>query len=140
MFALRDSVAEHRAAPPRSGDANATLAFFEAYFSNFIEGTEFTVDEAAEIVFEGVIPAERPADAHDVVGTFRVVSDIEHLKHLPVDYADFRRLLRHRPAMVMEARPDTGPGLLKAKPNQAGMQLFVAPAPVRSSGRREGKE
>src|SRR3546814_6058032 len=50
MFALRDSVAEHRAAPPRSGDANATLAFFEAYFSNFIEGTEFTVDEAAEIV------------------------------------------------------------------------------------------
>src|SRR3546814_11695923 len=82
MFALRDSVAEHRAAPPRSGDANATLAFFEAYFSNFIEGTEFTVDEAAEIVFEGVIPAERPADAHDVVGTFRVVSDIDHLKHL----------------------------------------------------------
>src|SRR3546814_567358 len=85
MFALRDSVAEHRAASPRSGDANATLAFFEAYFSNFIEGTEFTVDEAAEIVFEGVIPAERPAEAHDVVGTFRVVSDIEHLKHLPVD-------------------------------------------------------
>ena len=127
MFALRDSVAERRAAPPRSGDANATLAFFEAYFSNFIEGTEFTVDEAAEIVFEGVIPAERPADAHDVVGTFRVVSDIEHLKQLPVDYADFRRLLRHRHAMVMEARPDKGPGIFKAKPNQAGMTLFVAP-------------
>src|SRR3546814_14392522 len=68
MFALRDSVAEHRAAPPRSGDANATLAFFEAYFSNFIEGTEFTVDEAAEIVFEGVLHAERPAAAHDVLG------------------------------------------------------------------------
>src|SRR3546814_1920531 len=73
------------------------------------------------------MPAERPADAHDVLGTFRVVSDIEHLKHLPVDYADFRRLLRHRHAMVMEARPDKGPGIFKAKPNQAGMTLFVAP-------------
>src|SRR3546814_2018893 len=73
------------------------------------------------------MPAERPAEAHDVLGTFRVVSDIEHLKHLPVDYADFRRLLRHRHAMVMEARPDKGPGIFKAKPNQAGMTLFVAP-------------
>src|SRR3546814_12035642 len=44
-----------------------------------------------------------------------------------VDYADFRRLLRHRHAMVMEARPDKGPGIFKAKPNQAGMTLFVAP-------------
>ena len=32
------------------------LPFFEAYFSNFIEGTEFAVEEAREIVFEGVIP------------------------------------------------------------------------------------
>lgn len=127
MFALRDSIAERREAPPRSADANATLAFFEAYFSNFIEGTEFSVDEAAEIVFEGVIPAERPADAHDVLGTFRVVSDIEHLKQLPASYAEFRQLLRHRHAMVMEARPDKGPGAFKAKPNQAGMTVFVAP-------------
>src|SRR3546814_3460701 len=29
--------------------------------------------------------------------------------------------------MVMEARPDKGPGIFKAKPNQAGMTLFVAP-------------
>lgn len=62
-----------------------------------------------------------------MVGTFRIVSDIEHLKHLPVDYTDFRRLLRHRHAMVMEARPDKGPGMFKAKPNQAGMTHFVAP-------------
>lgn len=29
----------------------ANLSFFEAYFSNFIEGTEFEVEEAADIVF-----------------------------------------------------------------------------------------
>lgn len=48
--------------------------FFEAYFSNFIEGTEFGVEEARDIAIDGVIPAERPADAHDVAATYRIVS------------------------------------------------------------------
>ena len=39
-----------RLARPTDGPA---LPFFEAYFSNFIEGTEFAVDEAADIVFHG---------------------------------------------------------------------------------------
>ena len=34
--------------------------FFEAYFSNFIEGTEFGIDEARRIAIEGEIPPERP--------------------------------------------------------------------------------
>ena len=38
------------------GDST-TLPFFEAYFSNFIEGTEFAVDEAAAIVFENRLPS-----------------------------------------------------------------------------------
>ena len=36
-----------RLARPTDGPA---LPFFEAYFSNFIEGTEFAVEEAADIV------------------------------------------------------------------------------------------
>lgn len=48
------------------GPAFRNLAFFDAYFSNFIEGTEFEVEEAVDIVFENRIPAARPADAHDV--------------------------------------------------------------------------
>ena len=35
-------------------------AFFDAYFSNNIEGTEFPVEQAIRIVFEGEIPAGRP--------------------------------------------------------------------------------
>lgn len=128
--ALRDKIAERRPAPERDGEANATLAFFEAYFSNFIEGTEFTVEEAAEIVFEGVIPQERPADAHDVLGTFRVVSDLAHLKVLPADFAAFRELLRRRHATVMEAREDKAPGAFKDRVNRAGATVFVAPGLV----------
>lgn len=127
FMALRDTLAERRPAPERSGEANATLAFFEAYFSNFIEGTEFTVEEAAEIVFEGVIPQERPADAHDVLGTFRVVSDLAHLKVLPTDFTTFRDLLRRRHATVMEAREDKSPGSFKDRVNQAGQTVFVTP-------------
>src|SRR5579859_5553724 len=41
--------------------------FFEAYFSNFIEGTEFSVDEAKRIVDTGEIPVARPKDAHDIL-------------------------------------------------------------------------
>lgn len=125
--ALRDTLIERRPVPERDGEASATLAFFEAYFSNFIEGTEFTVEEAAEIVFEGVIPQERPADAHDVLGTFRVVSDLAHLKVLPSDFTGFRDLLRHRHASVMEARPDKAPGAFKERENRAGNTVFVAP-------------
>ena len=106
LAALQQALlAEAPAAPrlPRERDDARIFAFFEAYFSNFIEGTEFTVDEAAEIVFDGVIPAERPADAHDVLGTFRAVSD--GLWRLPTDVPGFVDLLRRRHAMVMEARP-----------------------------------
>ncbi|NJS14155.1 MAG: cell filamentation protein Fic [Sphingopyxis sp.] len=125
--ALRDTIVERRPAADNVDEASTTLAFFEAYFSNFIEGTEFTVEEAAEIVFEGVIPEERPADAHDVLGTFRVVSDVAHLKVLPADFAAFRDLLRHRHATVMEARPDKAPGAFKERENRAGNTVFVSP-------------
>ena len=38
--ALRDHPPLSRIAPIRGPEGNATLAFFEAYFSNFIEGVE----------------------------------------------------------------------------------------------------
>ena len=49
--------------PAKKSDNIENLAFFEAYFSNFIEGTEFPVEEAHEIIFEGAIPQDRPEDA-----------------------------------------------------------------------------
>ncbi len=44
--ALRETIPTDRPTPERTGETNANLAFFEAYFSNFIEGTEFSVDMA----------------------------------------------------------------------------------------------
>lgn len=125
--ALRETVPAERKAPERSAEATATLAFFEAYFSNFIEGTEFSVDEARRIVFDGEIPQERPADAHDVMGTFRLVSDNGEMSRVPRTFDAFVDLLRARHARIMEGRPDKNPGEFKTLENRAGNTIFVAP-------------
>ncbi len=44
---------------PEHQDHSPVFSFYEAYFSNFIEGTEFTVEEAQAIVFEGA-DSDRP--------------------------------------------------------------------------------
>ncbi len=125
--ALRETVPTARPAPRRSGAANANISFFEAYFSNFIEGTEFSVEEAEEIVFGGVIPQERPDDAHDILGTYRIVSDSAEMKTLPSDFEEFLALLRRRHAGIMAARPGKNPGAFKTKENRAGNTVFVSP-------------
>ncbi|HKI92199.1 MAG TPA: Fic family protein [Gaiellaceae bacterium] len=113
------------------------LPFFEAYFSNFIEGTEFSVEEAREIVFEGVIPPARPEDAHDVTGTYRLVSDRAEMSRLPADAGELVDLLRGRHRVLLEGRPEKHPGVFKAEANRVGNVQFVAPTLVEGT-LREG--
>jgi Fic/DOC family len=112
---------------PEPEDPRRVFAFFEAYFSNFIEGTEFEVAEAEAIVFDGVIPDERPEDAHDILGTFRVVADPTLRTRTPADPDDFAELLRLLNRHILEGRPDKAPGEWKQRPNRAGGTSFVAP-------------
>lgn len=120
-----------RADAAMGGRAFQNLAFFDAYFSNFIEGTEFTVEEAAEIVFRQKISATRGKDAHDVLGTFRLVASRHEmgrsLTGLAGDTAGFVHLLRLRHAMILGERPEARPGLFKESVNRAGDTVFVAP-------------
>ena len=106
------------------------LAFFEAYFSNFIEGTEFGVDEARRIAVDGVVPEARPQDAHDVSATYRLAVDPTDRTRTPNSGAELVGLLADRHAVLMAARPDKRPGQLKDVPNFAGGYQFVEPALV----------
>ena len=111
-------------------------AFFEAYFSNYIEGTEFEIDQAHAIVFQNKIPQERPEDAHDIMGTFRIVANQQEMRTVPESFDDFISLMTSRHHAVMEARPDKLPGEFKQEPNRAGDTHFVAPELVRGTLRR----
>lgn len=116
--------------PPPAGDLDGTLPFYEAYFSNFIEGTEFSIEEAEQIVASGEVPANRPADGHDIIGTFRTVADPVGRAAVPDSAEDFLRLLTVRHQAIMGGRPDRHPGRFKQVRNQAGSYVFVAPALV----------
>lgn len=123
-----------RAAPP---DPERLLAFFEAYFSNWIEGTVFEVAEATEIVFEGRVPAQRPADAHDIQGTFAAITDHRLRAQPPRDPDELEAYLRDGHRMIMGGRPEAAPGEYKERANRAGMTFFVHPDLVRGT-LREG--
>lgn len=112
------------------------LPFWEAYFSNFIEGTEFTPEEAERIVFEGEVPAARPEDAHDVLGTYQLVSDEAELRHRTASADEYIELLREWHRLILGGRPDKRPGEFKLYPNQAGNTVFVAPDLVMGTLRR----
>ncbi len=103
------------------------LPFFEAYFSNFIEGTEFEVEEAVQIVYEGKMPSNRPADAHDILGTYQMTSNIREMKQVPKNIEEFLMLLKRRHAKLMEGRPELNPGAFKTVGNRAGSTMFVEP-------------
>ena len=131
--ALHKHVPIDRPAPER---ISPNFSFYEAYFSNFIEGTEFTVEEAQEIVFEGAIPVDRPQDAHDILGTFDLVSDPALRGRSPTDAEDLVSLLSIFHARIMAGRPEERPGHFKTKRNRAGNTEFVAPSRVLGTLRR----
>lgn len=115
-------------------EAFSKAAFFDSYFSNWIEGTEFGLDEAREIVTSGRIPQDRPADGHDVLGTFDLVSDTTFmtgaLGRSLSDTASFIGLLHEAHRRIMSGRPEMDPGQFKVRPNRAGTTLFVDPTLV----------
>lgn len=108
----------------------AYLPFFEAYFSNFIEGTEFELDEAVAVIYAGKQVPGRADDSHDLIGTYRIASDLAEMTTLAALPEEFLELLRSRHAMIMGGRPDKRPGTFKEAANRAGDSLFVLPGLV----------
>lgn len=122
-------------APGSTGFSNA--AFFDAYFSNWIEGTEFELEEARRIVTEGAVPETRPADGHDILGTFSLVSDpafmTTALDHVLGGPQQFEEVLHDAHRRILAGRPEHHPGEFKTAPNRAGTTVFVMPELVRGT-------
>src|ERR1035437_1173898 len=65
------------------------FAFFESYFSNYIEGTVFEVSEAKKIIDTGIPLPGRSDDSHDVLGTYQIVSNKDGMKIVPKNGDEF---------------------------------------------------
>lgn len=117
-------------------EAFTNTAFIEAYFSNYIEGTEFLIGEAEDIVFNGVIPQHRPLDGHDILSTFNILSDVSAMKAIPKDFDSFVGLIRNRHKNLMGHRTDLDAGEFKTTLNRAGNTVFVHPQRVMGTLRR----
>lgn len=111
----------------------AELPFFEAYFSNCIEGTEFTVEDARVIVDTQRPPAMRSADGHDILGTYRCVVDPVGRARTSADPTEVIELMCQRHATMLAGRPDIGPGQFKLTDNRAGSTTFVPAAQVQGT-------
>ena len=122
-----------------TGVGRENFGFFEAYFSNFIEGTTFTVEEAESIVFERKIIENRSEDSHDILGTFSAATTPPWRDQPPKTADAFLSWLKNVNALVMQKRADKKPGEWKDKRNQAGDTLFVIPELVQGT-LREGFE
>lgn len=105
-------------------------AFVETYFSNSIEGTEFEIEEAHDIVVNGRPLRYREDDSHDILGTYQAILKSKQSPVVPADSEDFVEQLRHWNRQVIESRKDKSPGELKTKPNRAGQTYFVSPEMV----------
>lgn len=136
VVALRSAAPQSRHGLTLDSTAFSVQAFWEAYFSNYIEGTTFTVDEAKSIVFDGALVANRTADSHDILGTYAIVADPQETSRTAADPDEFLGILQSHHATLMGGRPAIA-GAFKTLPNQAGMTLFVDPALVEGT-LREG--
>lgn len=120
------------AAAPYTYNKNswAHLAFFESYFSNYIEGTEFEIDEAEDIVFSGIAIDDRHQDSHDVLSVYKQVSDLQEMSVTPSTATELLARLQQRHFDIMKQRVDKRPGLFKERTNKAGSSVFVLPEEV----------
>lgn len=101
------------------------FAFFEAYFSNYIEGTVFEVAEARQIIEEGIVLPSRSDDSHDILGTYQLVSDKREMKIIPSNGDELLDLLKRRHEILLSSRVDKRPGQFKERNNRAGNAFFV---------------
>ena len=136
FVSLRQELFPYMDEPNVENAAFRNFAFFESYFSNYIEGTEFEIEDARQIMEIGQPIPARNEDSHDVLGTFMLVASRREMQRTPSSFDELIELLQERHRILMKARPDRNPGMFKMKNNHAGDTHFVDCALVRGTLRK----
>ncbi|NDP21191.1 MAG: cell filamentation protein Fic [Paludibacter sp.] len=109
------------------------FAFFEAYFSNYIEGTIFEIEEAKSIIQTETPIPNRDEDSHDILGTYKLVSNLKEMSTTPSNPEELLNILQYRHQILLGARTSKEPGQFKDKNNRAGETHFVDHTLVRGT-------
>jgi len=118
---------EFKSYPDRNKKSTSfkNFAFYEGYFSNYIEGTVFEIEEAKKIINTQVPIPTRNHDSHDILGTYKIVSNKKEMSKLPRSPDDLLLMLQYRHKILLSTRADKTPGEFKNKNNFAGQTAFV---------------
>ena len=106
--------------------------FISAYFSNYIEGTEFLPEDAIGIVYRGEDHGPAP-DQRTLAATHQTYLSLLSTMTPPAvnaPYAAFESYLKRLHHSLAGGNPALRPGEFKARPNHAGGTRFVEPAKV----------
>lgn len=109
------------------------FAFFEAYFSNYIEGTIFEIEEAKSIIQTETPIPNRDEDSHDILGTYKIVSNQKEMRITPSNPEELLNILQYRHQLLLAARTSKKPGQFKDRNNRAGETHFVDHTLVRGT-------
>ncbi len=115
------------------GAARHNRAFVESYFSNYVEGTKFAIEDARDIVMQQKVMPTRPKDSHDILGVYQLAVEAPYRHSPPVAGEEFLPALQEWHARMLQARPEANPGVLKTEVNYAGTTQFVNPEQVRGT-------
>ena len=67
----------------------------------------------------------RNDDSHDILGTYKLVSDKDEMSVIPNSADELLGILQYRHRVLLGARSEMNPGLFKERNNVAGQTLFV---------------
>jgi prophage maintenance system killer protein len=114
-------------------NAFRNFALFEAYFSNYIEGTIFEIEEAKSIIQTEIPIPNRDEDSHDILGTYKLVSNQKEMSTTPSNPDELLNIVQYRHQILLAARTSKKPGQFKDKNNRAGETHFVDHTLVRGT-------
>lgn len=122
---LKQNEFKNRPEKNTSNKAFRNFAFYESYFSNYIEGTIFEVYEAKELIRTQKPLPTRNEDSHDILGTYQIVFNKDEMDIVPSTREALLDILQYRHQVLLSARADKIPGKFKNKNNRAGNTSFV---------------
>lgn len=110
-----------------------TFAFFEAYFSNYIEGIEFNYEQTKHLLLEGKIIKSRREDSLDLINTFKFLKNPIDLPEKETDYLEFCKDVH---SQILAGRKNINPGKIKNENNRVGSYQFVDKSQVEGTFRQ----